>query len=222
MNIVVSNSNPERSHFERRIRRLERDVLRMGALVEHSFRLSHEALFARNLAAAEELPLRDKKIDHFYRQIELECATLLTLEAPVSRDLRTLSAFMQLVRDLERIGDYAKDLAEIAIKIFPYQPHPCLPQIEVMSHHAQVMLAASLVALADLDAQAGRGIKRLDDTVDTAYKTLYQTLATERDIKGVVEPILLMVLVIRHLERMADHATNIGQRVAYIVTGQRS
>ena len=222
MNIVVSNSNPERPHFERRIRRLERDVLRMGALVEHSFRLSHQALFARNLAAAEELPLRDKKIDHFYRQIELECATLLTLEAPVSRDLRTLSAFMQLVRDLERIGDYAKDLAEIAIKIFPYQPHPCLPQIEVMSHHAQVMLAASLVALADLDAQAGRGIKRLDDTVDTAYKTLYQTLATERDIKGVVEPILLMVLVIRHLERMADHATNIGQRVAYIVTGQRS
>lgn len=222
MNIVVSNSNPERPHFERRIRRLERDVLRMGALVEHSFRLSHQALFARNLAAAEELPLRDKKIDHFYRQIELECANLLTLEAPVSRDLRTLSAFMQLVRDLERIGDYAKDLAEIAIKIFPYQPHPCLPQIEVMSHHAQVMLAASLVALADLDAQAGRGIKRLDDTVDTAYKTLYQTLATERDIKGVVEPILLMVLVIRHLERMADHATNIGQRVAYIVTGQRS
>ena len=199
MNIVVSNSNPERSHFERRIRRLERDVLRMGALVEHSFRLSHQALFARNLAAAEELPLRDKQIDHFYRQIELECAALLTLEAPVPRDLRTLSAFMQLVRDLERIGDYAKDLAEIAIKIFPYQPHPCLPQIEVMSHHAQVMLAASLVALADLDAQAGRGIKRLDDTVDTAYKTLYTTLATERDIKGVVEPILLMVLVIRHL-----------------------
>ncbi len=65
-------------------------------------------------------------------------------------------------------------------------------------------------------------LKQLDDTVDTAYTTLYHTLATERDIKGVVEPILLLVLVIRHLERMADHATNIGQRVSYIVTGQRS
>jgi phosphate transport system protein len=83
------------------------------------------------------------------------------------------------------------------------------------------MLAVSLVALADLDAQAGQAVKRLDDTVDTAYKTLYQTLATERDIKGVVEPIILLALAIRHLERMADHATNIGQRVAYIVTGQR-
>lgn len=193
----------------------------MGALVEHSFRLSHQALFARNLAAAQELPLLDKKIDQFYRQIELECATLLTLEAPVAKDLRMLSAFMQLVRDLERIGDYAEDLAEIAIKIFPYPPHLCVPQIEVMSHHAQAMLAVSLLALADLDPQAGRAVKRLDDAVDTAYKTLYQTLATERDIKGVVEPIILLALVIRHLERMADHATNIGQRVAYIVTGQR-
>ena len=222
MNLAVSNSNFERSHFERRLRRLEQDILRMGALVEHSFRLSHQSLFARDLVAAAQISSLEKKIDHFYRHIELECATLITLEAPVAKDLRLLSAFMQLVRDLERIGDYAEDLAEIAIKIFPYPPHKCLPEIELMSHHAQAMLAASLVALADLDAVAGRAVKRLDDTVDTAYKTLYQTLATERDIKGVVEPIILLALVIRHLERMADHATNIGQRVAYIVTGQRS
>lgn len=222
MNLAVSNSNSERTHFERRLRRLERDILRMGALVEQSFRLSNQALFARNLVAAQEIPLLDKKIDHFYRQIELECAALITLEAPVAKDLRLLSAFMQLVRDLERIGDYAEDLAEIAIKLFPYPAHPCVPQIEVMAHHAQAMLAASLVALADLDAGAGRAVKQLDDTVDIAYETLYQTLATERDIKGVVEPIILLALAIRHLERMADHATNIGQRVAYIVTGQRS
>ena len=222
MNLAVSNSNFERSHFERRLRRLEQDILRMGALVEQSFRLSHQSLFARDLIAVAQISSLEKKIDHFYRHIELECATLITLEAPVAKDLRLLSAFMQLVRDLERIGDYAEDLAEIAIKIFPYPPHKCLPEIELMSHHAQAMLAASLVALADLDAVAGRAVKRLDDTVDTAYKTLYQTLATERDIKGVVEPIILLALVIRHLERMADHATNIGQRVAYIVTGQRS
>ncbi len=221
MNNAVSDRNFERAHFQRRLRRLERDILRMGALVENSFRLSHQALFARNLTAAEQLPLLDKQIDQFYRQIELECAALITLEGPVAQDLRLLSAFMQLVRDLERIGDYAEDLGEIALKIFPYPPHRCVPQIESMSHHAQAMLATSLVALADLDAIAGRSVKRLDDVVDTAYKTVYQTLASERDIKGVVEPILLLALVIRHLERMADHATNIGQRVAYIVTGQR-
>ncbi|MDV2991319.1 MULTISPECIES: phosphate signaling complex protein PhoU [unclassified Chroococcidiopsis] len=213
---------PSRTHFERRLKRLERDILRMGALVENSFRLSHQALFARNLSAAEELPLLDKQIDQFYRHVEIECAALLTLEAPVAKDLRLLSAFMQLVRDLERIGDYAEDLGEIAIKLFPYPPHKCIPQIEIMSHHAQAMLAASLMALADLDAQAGLAVKQLDDAVDDSYQNLYQTLATERDIQGVLEPWLLLALVIRHLERMADHATNVGQRVAYIVTGQRS
>lgn len=221
MSLSSGSSNSERLHFQRSLRRLEQDVLRMGALVEHSFRMSHQALFSQNLEAAQALPLLDKQIDRYYRHIELECATLMTLEAPVAQDLRLLSAFMQLVRDLERIGDYAEDLAELAIKLLPYPRHDCIPQIEVMSHHAQAMLATSLVALADLDANAGRSIKELDDKVDTAYDTLYHTLAHQQDIKGVVEPILLLALVIRHLERMADHATNIGQRVTYIVTGHR-
>lgn len=215
------NPHPERQQFDRSLRRLEGDVLRMGALVEQSFRLCHQSLFDRNLAAAEAIPLLDKQIDRFYRQIELDSATLMTLQAPVAKDMRVLSAYMQLVRDLERIGDYAKDLGEIAIKLFPYLPHPCFSEIAVMSHQAQAMLAMSLVALADLDAEAGRRVKQQDDVVDTAYETLYQCLASARDVKGVVEPILLLVLVIRHLERMADHATNIGQRVAYIVTGHR-
>lgn len=221
MNTSRLSPHPERHHFERSLRRLEGDVLRMGALVEQSFRLSHQSLFDRNLAVAEQIPLLDKQVDRFYRQIELDSATLMTLQAPVAKDMRLLSAYMQLVRDLERIGDYAKDLAEISIKLFPYPPHPCLPEIAVMSHQAQAMLAMSLEALADLDAEAGQKVKEQDDVVDNAYNTLYQRLASARDVKGVVEPILLLVLVIRHLERMADHATNIGQRVAYIVTGHR-
>lgn len=221
LSISSSNQNSERAHFDRALRRLEQDVLRMGALVENSFRLSHQAMFAQNLDAAKAIASLEKQIDHYYREVELECATLLTLQAPVAQDIRLISAFMQLVRDLERIGDYAEDLAEIAVKLFSYPSHDCLPQMEVMSHHAQAMLAASLAALVDLDANAGQAVKELDDEVDTAYETLYQTLAYQRDVKGVVEPILLLVLAIRHLERMADHATNIGQRVTYIVTGHR-
>ncbi len=221
MKALIYSPNPDKPELAREIRRLERDVLRMGALVEKSFRLSHQALFARDLKAAEELPLLDKQIDRFYKQIESDCTAIMTLQPITAQDSRCLSAFMQLVRDLERIGDYGKDLAEIAIKIFPYPPHPSLPEIALMSHHAQAMLATSLVALADLDEVGGRSIKRLDDVVDNAYEQLYQTLAYQRDIQGVLEPIVLLVLVIRCLERMADHATNIGQRVAYIVTGQR-
>lgn len=221
VSLSSSNSNSERTHFDRALRRLEQDVLRMGALVENSFRLSHQAMFAQNLEAAKAIPPLDKQIDRYYREIELECATLMTMQAPVAQDIRVLSAFMQLVRDLERIGDYAEDVAEIAVKLFPYPAHDCLSQLELMSHHAQAMLATSLKALVDLDGTAGQVVKELDDEVDTAYERIYQALAYQRDIKGVVEPILLLVLAMRHLERMADHATNIGQRVTYIVTGHR-
>lgn len=221
MKAVVNSAFSEEYHTLRSIKRIERDLLRMGALVEQSFRLSHQALFARDLIAAEELPRLDKKIDCFYRQIESDCTEIITRQTPTAQDLRCLSAYMQLVRDLERIGDYAKDLADIAIKMFPYPRHPYLTEIALMSDHAQGMLATSLVALADLDEVNGQRIKFLDDTVDNAYENLYQMLASQRDVPGVIEPILLLTLAIRCLERMADHATNIGQRVAYIVTGQR-
>ncbi len=227
MNLSLQTNNSQSIYpspnleFERALRRLEQEVLRMGALVEKSFRLSHQALFERDLQVLEEINSLDNKIDRYYRQIELKCASLMTLQSPVAQDLRILSAFMQLVRDLERIGDYAEDLAEMAIKLLPYTPHDCMGEIEIMSRHAQAMLAVSLVALTDLDPNAGQNVKKLDDTVDEAYDNLYDTLASQRDIKGVVEPILVLGLVIRHIERMADHATNIAQRVSYIVTGHR-
>lgn len=224
--MIVNRSSPytssRRPALTRHLKRLEQDVLRMGALVEHSFRLAHEALFDQNLEAATEIAFIDKRIDQYYRQIELDCATLMSHQAPVAVDLRVLSAFMQLVRDLERIGDYAEDLSELALKLLPYPPHPCLGEIEIMSERARVMLAASLVALTDLDGEAGARVKQMDDAVDDAHDRLYQVLARARNIKGSVEPILLLALVIRHLERMADHATNIGQRVSYIVTGHRT
>jgi phosphate transport system protein len=194
----------------------------MGTLVEESFRLAHQALFQKDLEAAQKITLLDKQIDRYYRQIEQDCATIMTLQAPVAQDLRLLSAFMQLVRDLERIGDYAEDLSEMAVKLFAYPSHACMPEVEAMSEHAQMMLATSIVALTELDPEAGAIVKRLDDRVDDAYKELYHKLAHQKDVRGVVEPILLLGLVIRHLERMADHATNIAQRVSYIMTGHRA
>ena len=194
----------EKSHFERSLNKIQQDVLRMGALVEQSFRMSHQCLFERDIDAAKKIIDLDKRIDRYYRQIELDCATLMTLQAPVAQDLRFLSALMQLVRDLERIGDYAQDLTEMAVKLVKYPPHSCLSEIAMMSEHAQLMLATSLVALADLDAETGRSIKQLDDTVDNAYESLYEKLAYQRDIPGVVEPILLLGLIIRHLERMTS------------------
>jgi phosphate transport system protein len=217
----LESAKPTRIQFERQLRRVQRDVLRMGALVENSCWLARKALFERDIEAAQQIAIQDKQIDQLYRQIELDCVNLIALQTPVTQDLRLLSALMQLIRDLERIGDYAEDLGEIAVKLFPYPVHACMDRIQIMLDRCRAMLAMGLVSLSDLDAKSGLDIKEKDDAVDSDYETLYNLLARQTDIQGAIEPIVLLVLVIRHLERMADHATNIGKRVAYIVTGQR-
>ena len=222
MTLTPKDSTAEANRLQRSLRRVQQEVMRMGTLVEQSFRLSHQSLFERDTDAIPKILVLEKQIDLYYRQIESECATLMTLQAPVAQDLRMLSAFMQLVRDLERIGDCAQDLSEMAIALMKYPPMPLLPEIAQMSEHAQLMLATSLVALADLDRGAGARVKEYDDIVDDAYDRLYNAIAFQKDVPGVVEPVLLLGLTIRHLERMADHATNISQRVTYIVTGKRN
>lgn len=212
---------PTRIQFERQLRRVQHDVLRMGALVETSCWLARKALCERDLESAYQIALQDKQIDQLYRQIEADCVTLMAMQAPVTKDLRLLSALMQLVRDLERIGDYAEDIGEIAVKLFPYPVHSCMERVQLMLDRCRAMLAMGLAALANLDAESGLDIKFKDDAVDSDYESLYNLLACQTNVQGVIEPIVLLVLTIRHLERMADHATNIGKRVAYIVTGQR-
>lgn len=217
----MESSRPTRIEFERQLRRVQRDVLRMGALVEHSCWLARKALFERDLDAARQIKLQDKQIDKLYRQIESECINLIALQSPVTKDLRLLSAIVQLIRDLERIGDYAEDLGEIAIKLFSYPVQPCMDRVQIMLDRCRAMLAMGLAALSDLDAKSGLDLKLRDDAVDSDYEALYNLLARQTDVQGSIEPFVLLVLVIRYLERMADHATNIGKRVAYIVTGQR-
>ena len=222
MTLIPETNRQEANQLQRSLRCVQQDVLRMGTLVEQSFRLSHQCLFEQDTDVIEKISVLEKQIDLYYRQIESDCATIMTLQAPVARDLRLLSASMQLVRDLERIGDCAQDLSEMGLKLMKYPQSRILPEVAQMSEHAQLMLATSLVALADLDSGAGARVKEYDDIVDDAYDRLYDAIAFQRDVPGIVEPILLLGLIIRHLERMADHATNISQRVTYIVTGIRN
>ena len=193
----------------------------MGALVESSCLLAREALCDRNIDAARNLKKHDKQVDHLYRQIEVDCINLITLESPVTKDLRLVSALMQMIRDLERIGDYSKDIGEVSLKLFPYPPHELIDQIQVMLDRCRSMVALSLLSLSELDAEAGREIKEKDDVVDDDYDRLFDLLVQAPPVSGIVEPTVLLVLVIRYLERIADHATNIGRRVVFVVTGER-
>ncbi len=192
----------------------------MGALVESSCLLAREALCDRNIDAAKNLKKHDKQVDQLYRQIEVDCINLITLEAPVTQDLRLVSALMQMIRDLERIGDYAKDIGEVSLRLFPYPAHGAMDQIQVMLDRCRSMVALSLLSLSELDVEAGREIKEKDDVVDDDYERLYELLV-QGPVSRSVEPTVLLVLVIRYLERIADHATNIGRRVVFVVTGER-
>ncbi|MDV3348788.1 phosphate transport system regulatory protein PhoU [Leptolyngbyaceae cyanobacterium CCMR0082] len=210
-----------RSALDLKLTRLQRDVLRMGALVESSCLLAREALCDRNIDAAKNLKKHDKQVDYLYRQIEVDCINLITLESPVTRDVRLVSALMQMIRDLERIGDYAKDIGEVSLKLFPYPPHDAIEQIQVMLDRCRSMVALSLLSLSELDVDAGREIKEKDDVVDDDYERLFDLLVQSPTAASNVEPTVLLVLVIRYLERIADHATNIGRRVVFVVTGER-
>lgn len=219
--MTVDISNPPRSEFERQLLRVQRDLLRMGALVENSCVLAREALCDRNLDSAQTLSSHDKQIDQLYRQIELDCMHLLAQQAPAEEDLRRIGAFLQMVRDLERIGDYAEDIGEVALQLFPYPAPPLMGRVQTMLDRCRSMVAMSLLALSDLDARSGLDVKQKDDSVDADYEDLYDLLVHHSSPGGPIEPTVLLVLVIRYLERIADHATNIGKRVAYIVTGER-
>ncbi|MEO0768414.1 MAG: phosphate signaling complex protein PhoU [Cyanobacteria bacterium J06649_4] len=210
-----------RQSLDRKLIRVQRDVLKMGALVENSCLLAREALCNRDLEAAKKIPIQDKEIDMLYRQIEVDCTLLLNLEAPVTQDLRLVSAFMQMVRDLERIGDYSKSIGSAAIKLFPHPVHECMGDIGTMLDRCRSMVALCLRSLSELDPEAGIELKNKDDVVDDDYDRIYNQLVNTTVVSGTVEPIVLMVLVIRALERIADHATNVGKRVSYVVTGER-
>ena len=221
INIVEGQDPPLRINFDRKLKRVQRDVLRMGALVEESCYFAQRGLFERDVQAASQIKVQDKKIDLLYKQIEQDCVNLIALQSPVAQDLRLLSAIMQLVRDLERIGDYAKNLGEVAVRLLNYEPSPHLKRIQLMFERCRSLLALALAALSNLDAESAINLGERDDVVDSDYEMLYKLLTQQTDIPGSVEPIVLQVLAIRHLERIADHATNIGKRVTYIVTGHR-
>lgn len=193
----------------------------MGALVETSVALCCQALFQMDLSLAEKVITEDARVDHLYRKLEVDCLNALALHSPLAKDLRYISTILQIIRDLERIGDYAGDICEVIPRLVLYPPQPELNKIKPMAQYCQALVTKSLVVFTQLDSEGGRNLARADDAIDDEYTYLYNFLAMQHTGDRPIEPYLLMLLVIRYLERMGDHATNIGVRVAFIVTGER-
>ena len=212
-----------RQSFHDELAALEQELLHMGALTGTMLGQAVEAVQRSDALLAETVLSQDDAVDEMDRRIEAQCIRLLALQQPMARDLRQIESALKVITDLERIGDHAVDIAKIARKLTQefYLKAPLL-DIGPLALTAQTMLHQSLESLVRHDLELAVRVCENDDEADDAFKTLRdELLAMTQDKPSLVFPASYMLLAVVYLERIADHATNIAERVYYIETGDR-
>jgi len=210
-----------RTTYHKKLRLIQDDILAMGSMVEKAISHSIEALKNRDLEAARQIIADDQKINRKRFEIEEKCVQLIATQQPMASDLRNIICILNIVTELERIGDYAEGIAKIVIMI---GDEPLLkPLIDVprMADKVNDMLHRSLDALINRDADAAKQIATEDDEVDNLYNQVFRELLTFmiEDPKTITRATRL-IWVAHNLERSADRVTNICERVVYLVTGK--
>ncbi len=212
-----------RQTYHEELALLEQQLLHMGNLTGAMVGAAVESLQTGDLVLAEDIIARDDIIDALDRGIESECMRLLALQQPMARDLRQIGTTLKVITDLERVGDHAVDIAKISRKLsqqlFVSQP---LIDVGALSEMARRLLQQSLKALIRHDIVLATQICADDDLVDDEFKRLREQLIrlSEND-PSLIAQATYMLLAVAYLERIADHATNIAERVNYVETGER-
>lgn len=211
-----------RNLFHRHLRELQDHVLAMGSMVETALFRSMEALKNRDLALAKQVIDDDQLIDKKRYEIEEECIDLIITQQPMASDLRIIIAVLNIIVDLERIGDHAEGIGRIAILIGDEPPLKPLIDLPRMSEMTISMLRRVLDALINHDAATAQKICAEDDAIDNLYDQVFRELLTfmAEDPKTITRATRL-IWVAHNLERSADRVTNIGERIIYVVTGSR-
>jgi phosphate transport system protein len=206
--------------FHGEMRLLEDDLLRLGDLVSRAIERAVQALVDRNPDLAYEVRDNDERINDLYARIERESLQLIATQQPMAGDLREIMAVFAIGTDLERMGDYAKGIATIALRVVD-EPPVVVTEIPRMAELVCELLTAELGAFVERDQEAARRIARRDDEVDALYEQVYRRLIRlmTEDPSG-VERASRMLWVAKSLERAADHVTNIGERVVFLTTGE--
>jgi phosphate transport system protein len=210
-----------RTVFHKRLREIQDDVLAMGSMVSKAIQRSIEALKNRDQNLANQVIADDKKVDRKRFEIEDKCVELIATQQPMASDLRIILAVLNILSEVERIGDYAEGIAKIAIMIGDEPPLKPLIDIPRMADQTVDMLRRSLDAFVNRDAEAAKKISDEDDTVDHLYDQVFRELLTfmAEDPKTITRATRL-IWVAHNLERAADRVTNICERVVFVVTGK--
>lgn len=207
-------------HFDEELKALNEKLLKMAAFVEEAISDSVKSLIESDSALAEEVIRSDEKINMLEIEIDEESLKLLALHQPAGSDLRFITSAMKINNDLERMGDLAVNIAEGAADLIKQPQLKPLIDIPQMARIAQQMVHDSLTAFINKDPELARQVCRRDDEVDKLNNQVFRELLTYmmEDPKNITRAVDL-ILVARHLERIADHATNIGEDVVYYVRG---
>ena len=208
--------------YDQQINLLTRKIIEMGGVVEQQLAAAIDALTNRNIDLAARVIEQDDQVDDLEEEIDTLAIRLFATRQPMAVDLRLIAMAMKVSNDLERIGDYAANIAKAAARLAKVPPLKPLYAIPRMGQIAQEMVKGVLDAYVDRDTQKVLSVWHRDDEVDEMYNSLFRELVTymledPRNISTCID----LLFVAKHLERIGDHTTNIAEKIHYMIHGER-
>jgi phosphate transport system protein len=213
-------THPHRQLFDREIAQITDNILRLGSLVDTAIDRSIEALKNRDTALARQIVADDAKVNDLRFAIEEECLTVIATQQPMASDLRVVIAAMNIVNDIERIGDHATGIAKAVIRMGDQPLLKPLVDVPRMANTARAMLKHSLSAYINRDPEMARAIAAQDDDIDHLYKAIFDDLlAIMAQDPDTISRGTYLLWCAHNLERIGDRVTNIAERVIFMTTG---
>lgn len=210
-----------RVHLQREIDKLKQQILALSAEVENDVGTAVKAVDNRDRAAAELVIRREDRINNMEVDVEEECLKILALHQPVAADLRYIISVLKINADLERIGDLAVHIAERALRLCDQKASGEAFPLSSMAERSQRMLKKVLDAFVNVDEAAAREVCKSDSEIDDMNRDVYRQVkdALMRNPEQ-VDMLMQVLHIARHLERIADHATNIAEDLIYLIEGR--
>ena len=210
-----------RKTFDAELQELGAEMIDMAAAAEDVIDAVISSLTSSNPDSAKTAIEMTRHMDQMEREIENRCLRLLLQQQPVARDLRTISAALKMVTDLQRIGNQCANIAEISLLLQKREGGETMEHIRTMSQKAGIMVKRSIFAYANRDVEAARAVVDMDDEVDQLFQTIKGELV---DLivrnRQEADQTIDLIIIAKYLERIADHAVNIAQWAIYCVTGE--
>ncbi len=211
-----------RKSFHAELEELQKDILKLGGLVEQAIYNGVKSLAEMDINLAQEVIDNDDVIDNYELEIENKCLTMIARQQPMARDLRTIGTALKIITDLERMADHSTEIAKVTKRLEGQELIKPLVDVPRMAQLAQRMVADSLQAFIRRDTNLALEMIELDHEVDHLYRQIFRELLIlmMEDPRNITQATYIL-LVARNLERIADHATNLGEWIIYMVTGVR-